>query len=64
LRGDEQRLTTATFNILNAPEAGGHFLGDYMGLAASGPTTVYPLFGIATGSNIVAEFTRKISALP
>jgi hypothetical protein len=62
--GDEQRLTTASFNILDAPEAGGHFLGDYMGLAASGPTTVYPLFGIATGSNIVAEFTRKISGLP
>ena len=62
--GDEQRLTTAPFNILDAPEAGGHFLGDYMGLAASGPTTVYPLFGIATGPNIVAEFTRRISGLP
>jgi hypothetical protein len=62
--GDEQRLTTAPFNILDAPEAGGHFLGDYMGLAASGSTTVYPLFGIATGPNIVAEFTRKISGLP
>ena len=62
--GDEQRLTTAPFNILDAPEAGGHFLGDYMGLAASGQTTVYPLFGTATGPNIVAEFTREISGLP
>jgi hypothetical protein len=62
--GAEQRLTTASFNILNAPEAGGHFLGDYMGLAASGPTTVYPLFGIATGPNVTAEFTRQISGLP
>jgi hypothetical protein len=62
--GDEQRLTTATFNILDAPVARGHFLGDYMGLAAGGPTTVYPVFGIATGSNVTAEFTRKISGLP
>jgi hypothetical protein len=62
--GDEQRLTTASFNILNAPEAGGHFLGDYMGLAASGPTTVYPVFGVATGKNTTAEFTRSISGLP
>ncbi|SIT50715.1 hypothetical protein BN2476_930013 [Paraburkholderia piptadeniae] len=43
----EQRLTTASFNILNDPVARGHFLGNYMGLAASGPTTVYPLFGVA-----------------
>jgi hypothetical protein len=62
--GNEQRLTTASFNILNAPVARGHFLGDYMGLAASGPNTVYPVFGIATAPNVTAEFTRKISALP
>jgi hypothetical protein len=59
--GSERRLTTASFNILNAPVAVGHFLGDYMGLAASGPNTVYPLFGIATARNITAEYTRKIS---
>lgn len=62
--GNEQRLTTASFNILNAPVARGHFLGDYMGLAASGPTTVYPVFGIATGPNVTADFTRSISGLP
>jgi hypothetical protein len=62
--GNEQQLTTASFNILNAPVAGGHFLGDYMGLAASGLTTVYPVFGIATGLNVTAEFTRQISGLP
>jgi hypothetical protein len=59
--GHEQQLTTASFNILNAPVARGHFLGDYMGLAASGSTTVYPVFGIATGPNVTAEFTRQIS---
>ncbi|WP_206998930.1 sialidase family protein [Trinickia mobilis] len=59
--GHEQQLTTASFNILDAPVVRGHFLGDYMGLAASGSTTVYPVFGIATGPNVTAELTRQIS---
>jgi len=58
--GNERRLTTTSFNILDAPVARGHFLGDYMGLAASG-LTVWPVFGIATGSNVTAEFTRVIT---
>jgi hypothetical protein len=62
--GNEQKLTEKSFNILDAPVAGGHFLGDYMGLAASGPATVYPVFGVATGQNTTAEFTRKIFGLP
>jgi len=62
--GAEQRLTTNSFNILDAPVARGHFLGDYMGLAASGPTTVFPVFGVATGKNTTVELTRKIFALP
>jgi hypothetical protein len=57
--GSEQRLTTNSFNILDAPVARGHFLGDYMGLAAS-ETTLYPVFGIATGPNVTADFTRTI----
>jgi hypothetical protein len=59
--GNERKLTDASFNILNAPVAEGHFLGDYMGLAASGSKTVYPIFGVATGPNVTAEFTRKIT---
>ena len=62
--GHEVRLTTASFNILNAPVADGHFLGDYMGLAASGLTQVIPVFGIATSPNVTADFTREISGLP
>ena len=58
--GNEQRVTNTSFNILDAPVARGHFLGDYMGLAASGPSTTYPVFGIATGKNTTAEFTRAI----
>ena len=59
-----KQLTETSFNILDAPVARGHFLGDYMGLAASGPNTVYPVFDIATGPNVTAEFTRKIFNLP
>jgi len=59
--GNEQRLTTRSFNILDAPEAGGHFLGDYMGLAASGDKNVFPVFGIATGANVTTDFTREIT---
>ena len=62
--GNEMSLTTASFNILDAPVVRGHFLGDYMGLAASGQTTVVPVFGIATGPNVTAEYTRVISGLP
>jgi hypothetical protein len=35
--GNEVRLTNASFDTLNAPVARGLFLGDYMGLATSGP---------------------------
>jgi hypothetical protein len=59
--GNEKRLTSTSFNILDAPVAGGHFLGDYMGLAASGQKNVFPVFGIATDSDVTADFTRKIT---
>jgi hypothetical protein len=50
--GNEQRLTTASFNMLNAPVARGHFLGDYMGLARQG-TGMQAVFGIATATSPV-----------
>jgi hypothetical protein len=56
---NEVRLTNASFDMQLAPVAGGRFLGDYMGLAASG-TTVRPVFGIATGANLTDLFTRTI----
>jgi hypothetical protein len=57
--GDEVRLTDTSFNILNAPIARGHFLGDYMGLAAAGDD-VLPVFGIADGVNQTSIYTRRI----
>ncbi|HXB04700.1 MAG TPA: hypothetical protein VNY77_07520 [Candidatus Angelobacter sp.] len=55
------RLTMSSFNILDAPIARGHFLGDYMGLAASGTKNVFPVFGIATDHNVTADFVREIT---
>ena len=53
------RLTTRSFDILQAPQAGGYFLGDYIGLVASGDT-VHPAFGIVDGVERTSVFTRPI----
>ncbi len=58
--GSELRLTDASFDLLNAPVARGHFLGDYMALAASGQT-VTSVFGIATGPNLTSLVARRIT---
>ena len=58
--GHELKLTPNSFNMRDAPVAGGHFMGDYMGLVASGKH-VWPVFGQTTGPNHVAEYTRKIT---
>ena len=57
--GGETRLTNASFDMLDAPEAGGHFLGDYMTLKRTGDA-VTAVFGIATGKNQTDIFTRKV----
>jgi hypothetical protein len=69
--GEELRLTDRSFDMLDAPVAGGHFLGDYMGLAAAGHL-VHPVFGVADGPDQTSLYTRRvrpgfagdISALP
>jgi len=58
--GNELRVSPSSFNMLDAPVAEGHFLGDYMGLVASGQN-VWPVFGMATGPNLTADFARKIT---
>ena len=57
--GNELRLTRRSFNMLNAPEAGGLFLGDYMGLVDAG-SKVFPAFGITDGKQLTSIFTRAI----
>ncbi len=46
--------------MLDAPVAGGRFLGDYMGLERAGDV-VFPVFGVATGPNLTDLFTRRIT---
>jgi hypothetical protein len=54
-QGNEQPMTNMSFNLENAPSAGGLFLGDYQGLAAGGDggNSFYALFaqaGTASGT--------------
>jgi hypothetical protein len=56
--GDEVRLGFA-FDMLDAPVAGGHFLGDYVGLVTAG-NVVHPVFGIATRNDVTNLYTRRI----
>jgi hypothetical protein len=60
--GNEQRLTGASFNLLNAPNASGWFLGDYEGLAATGNS--FEAFFSEAGSTFPqsAIFARQILA--
>jgi hypothetical protein len=53
------RLTRESFDILDAPIARGHFLGDYMGLTRRG-NVMMPAFGIADGVNRVSVYTTPI----
>ena len=57
--GNEVRLTTRSFDMLDAPVARGHFLGDYVGLARAGDV-VHSVFGIATADNVTNLYTRRI----
>ncbi len=60
--GGEARITAQSFDILNAPNAGGRFLGDYEGLAASG-TTFFPFFvqtNTGNTSNRTDVFTTNV----
>jgi hypothetical protein len=56
----EIRLTSHSFNMLNAPVARGHFLGDYVGLTAIG-RNVWPVFGVADARDQASLFVRKIT---
>ncbi|CAN5387003.1 sialidase family protein [soil metagenome] len=55
------RLTRQSFDILDAPDAGGHFLGDYAGLVRRGQT-VLPAFVIPDSQNKTTVYTTPIRA--
>jgi hypothetical protein len=56
----EARLTPRSFDMLDAPIARGHFLGDYVGLARAG-NAVYPVWSAATANDVTNLFTRKLT---
>jgi hypothetical protein len=58
--GDEARLTNRSFNMLDAPIAGGYFLGDYMGLVAAN-NVVHPVFAEAVRSDVTDLKTRRLN---
>ncbi len=58
--GAERRLTDSSFDMLNAPVARGHFLGDYQGLATNGQVAT-SVFGIATAPNRTSLVARRIT---
>ncbi len=58
--GGERRLTERSFDMLDAPVAGGHFLGDYMGLERAGDAVI-AVFGVATGKNLTDLFARRVT---
>jgi hypothetical protein len=55
----ELRLTDHSFDLLDAPIARGHFLGDYFGLVRAGDA-VHGVFGIADSTNMTSLYDRKI----
>jgi hypothetical protein len=59
---DEVRLTATSFNILEAPVAGGLFLGDYVGLASDGSEflSVYAKSGDPAGDPATIFFRRAV----
>ena len=57
--GGEQRLTLSSFDMLDAPVARGHFLGDYQGLVKAG-SSVKAVFGKAVSDNVNDMFLSTI----
>ncbi|MEV5880395.1 sialidase family protein [Streptomyces sp. NPDC052101] len=57
-----ERRISRVFDWLQAPYAGGHFLGDYQGLATDGPLAVRPLF-VETNADAPQDSTDAYSGL-
>jgi len=57
---EEERITSAPFDIRKAPFARGYFLGDYMGLDNDG-TAFASLFGQAFAQNDASQFFSRLA---
>jgi hypothetical protein len=60
--GDEVRLTDTSFNILEAPQAGGFFLGDYQGLASDGVDFLSVFVKAGSPADPSSVFFRRLEA--
>jgi hypothetical protein len=56
---DEVRLTDASFDMTQAPFAGGNFVGDYEGLDTNG-TDFFPFFSMPHGDDPASVFVRSV----
>ncbi len=56
---DEKRLTVKSFDMLDAPEASGLFLGDYQGLTRAG-SKVIAVYGKTVAKNVNDMFFRRV----
>jgi hypothetical protein len=54
----ETQITDTSFDMRNAPNAGGFFTGDYEGLATSG-NDFLPFFSQSSGSDPASIFFRR-----
>lgn len=59
--GSEQRLTDASFDYLEAPNAGGLFLGDYEGLTAAGSDFLAFFQQALSPADPASGFFRRVS---
>jgi len=57
---DEQRLTATSFDMAQAPDAGGLFVGDYQGLAADPNGELLPLWAMPNAGDPASVFVRRI----
>ena len=56
----EVRLTSRSFDMLKAPQAGDLFIGDYVGLVRAG-NAVHPVFPVVDGKGLTSLVTRKLA---
>jgi hypothetical protein len=61
--GNETRITPTSFDIRDAPYAGGYFVGDYMGLASAG-SDFLSVFGQAFTQNDASQYVSRLSEAP
>jgi hypothetical protein len=58
---DEQRLTPTSFDLAQAPDAGGLFLGDYQGLVVDPNGAFLPLWAMPRAGHPASVFIERVA---